>query len=622
MRIAGAVGWVVLAFAVVVAMAALLPLQPNFLEETLDGSFAAVLHHGAAHGLRLISTYGPLGFAYYDTYLPETWTALLAVRAALAAALCWGAAWLGGAAWRSPWGAALALFACAPLLRGSDARWFVLVALVPLVELVPGRAPPASLRLALGAVLGLLALIKVSFVTAAVVVLAPTTVATVLARGVPLTALAAAASAAIGWALLGLSGAELVAYLDWSLREIMPGYTEAMQLRTAPTLVGGAAVISGALLAWAGVLAWRTRRRWWWATAIAFAMVLLVQFKAGFTRADVHVFTTVFALLMEGVLLALLGGRHPAAFAVGVLLVAALPGTLLWSALALHGAPTTVFRFLSPADVLARLRALPSVARGDAFTMAHEQRVRDLRGVMAMPALEGGVDMIAHRQSLLIANRSPYRPRPVFQGYMAYTPRLAAANAAFLASDGAPHWLLFDPETIDGRLPTMDDAELWPLLLGSYRSAGVAGRYALLERRDTPRRWRLVPIGAVDARTGEAIPVPPAERGPIWARIEVQETLVERLRAAVFAGPYVFADLVFVTNAVWRARLVPAIARDGFLLSPVVSTVPAFVALSEQGPAGIPDQAVREIRVRVDSPFGTPLAPRPVRIELSRLELE
>jgi hypothetical protein len=308
--------------------------------------------------------------------------------------------------------------------------------------------------------------------------------------------------------------------------------------------------------------------------------------------------------------------------AVAAVFVAALPGALLWHALVVNGAPTTEFSFVSPRDLVARFTALTALTRGEPFASAYNQHLRDIRGMMAMPAFDGGVDMLGLRQGLLIANQSPYRPLPVFQSYMAYTPRLARENAAFLASDGAPRWLLFNLDTIDNRFPAIDDADLWPLLLTLYQPAGQVDRFLLLERRATPRAWRLVPIGGADALTDRPIAVPPADGGPIWARIEVAESPAERLTTALFAAPYQYVDVVYVTNAVWRARLVPAIARDGFLLSPVVANVPAFVALSTQGPAGIPDQAVREIRIHVDSPFGQPTAPRAVRVEFSRLQIE
>lgn len=624
MRMVRASGWAALALAVAAALAVQLPLAPAFIDAQLDASFAAVLNHAAAQPLaqrpRLISTYGPLGYTHYSLYLPETFARVLMVRAALAAVLAWAIAWIGWAVWRAPWGAALAVFACAPLLGRADARVLLLLAAVPLLALAPGGAAPVSLRLALGAALGLLGLTKVTFMTGALAVLAVLALPALLARRAPTMALTALGTAAAGWAVLGLGGADLAAYLDWSLREITPGYTAAMQWRTATALVVHAAAVSAALLVWGFVLAWRGRRPGWWAVPVALAAVLLLQFKAGFVRADVHVFTTAFALLGEGVLLAVLGGRRPAGLALGALLLAVLPGALLWHALVVNGRPDV--GFVWPRAIAERLATVPAVARSDAFASAHAQRVRDLAGMMPMPAFAGGVDMIGHWQALLLANQAPYRPRPVFQGYMAYTPRLAAANAAYLSGTEAPRWLLFHPETIDGRLPTIDDAALWPLLLGAYRPAGSVGRYALLERRARPRRWRLLPLGEVDAQTDAPIAVPPPDGGPIWARIDVRDTPAERLQAVLFAAPYVFVDVVFTTNAVWRARVVPAVAADGFLLSPVVDNVAGFVALSERGPAALADKTVRAIGVHVDSPFGGRAAPRPVRVTFARLVLE
>jgi hypothetical protein len=626
MRVVRAAGWGLLAFAFVAAMTAQLPLRMGFFEASLDPSFAAVLHHTTAQPSaerpRLISTYGPLGFTAYSFYLPETYPRLFTLRAVASLIVSATLAWLGWAAWTSPWGAALVLLAATPLLGGGDVRGLLVVALLPLVELVPDRPPPTALRVALGIALGMMAVTKVTFVTGALVTLGPLAVAGLLARRVPWAALGTLVTTAACWVLLGYGWTDWVAYLDWSLREITPGYSQAMQYRTTPALVWHTTGVSAAILATVAILAWRTRRPGWWAPPVAMTAVLLLQFKAGFVRADVHVFITAFVLLLEGVLLGVLLGPRPRAVMLAIAFVAALPGALLWHALATNGIPTTEFRFVAPLDLVARFKALTALARDDPFASAHALRIRDMRGMMAMPAFDGGVDMLGLSQGLLIANQSPYRPRPVFQSYMAYTPRLARENAAFLAGDGAPRWLLFNPESIDNRFPAIDDAALWPQLLTLYQPAGQVDRFLLLERRTTPRPWRLVPLGGADAVTDSPIAVPPTGGGPIWARIDVAETPAERLTTALFAAPYLYVDVVFVTNAVWRARLVPAIARDGFLLSPVVGNVPGFVALSTQRPAGIPDQAVRAIRIHVDSPFGRPTAPRAVRVEFSRLQID
>lgn len=621
MRGLGATAWVVLVGAAIVAAAMQLPLHPGLLEPTLDGSFAMVLHHAAAQPLaerpQLISTYGPLGFSHFSFYLPQTFAAMLAVRAALAAVLCWAIAWVGWAGSGSPWGAALALLAGAPFLNGPDARCFVLLALVPLLELAPAR-PPTALRLALGAALGVLALVKVTFVTAALLVLAPLGVLALLRRRVPVSALAAAVTVLVGWWATGLGAAAFAAYLDWSFRDITPGYTPAMQLRTSTALVVHAAAVSLALLAWASALAWRRLRGWWWAPVAAFAGVVLLQFKAGFVRADIHVYTTAFAVWLEAVLLAFLGAPRRRATWLAAALAAALSAPLLAHALAENGVASA--RLPSPRELAAGLRALPALLRGDDLAAAHAARARELRAMLPLPPFDGGVDMIAFQQSLLLAGGASYRPRPVFQSYMAYTPRLARANAAYLGGPTAPRWLLVDPTTIDGRFPTIDDAAVWPVLLGAYRAAGRVGPYALFERRSEPRPPRLVPLGTVDARTDQPIAVPSAAQGPIWARIAVDDSLGERLVTQLFAAPYEYLDVVYTTNAAWRARLVPAIAADGFLLSPVIGTVDALLALSSGDRSALENQIVRSVRVHVASPFGGPTAPRTVHVEFSRLE--
>lgn len=625
MRVGRAAGWLALILAATAAALAVLPLQPTFLEATLDNSFAAVLNHAAAQPLaerpRLISTYGPLGFFHGSVYLPETFAWKVALRGLLAAALCGSIGWLGWAAWRSPWGGAVALALAAPLLRGGDLRLFMLLAMVPLIELAE-RPPPRLLRVGLGVMIGLAALTKVTFLTAAAVVLGPLTLASLIGgRGLPPTAVAAAVTALAGWLLLGLGVGDAIAYLDWSARDITPGYSQAMQMRTTPALVYHAAGVSLALLAWVTGLAWRQRRSGWWAVPLAIAPLLLLQFKAGFVRADVHVFITAFNLLLQGGLLALLLGRRPLAVASGLALLLALPGALLWHALVANGSPTSSYRFVSPADLIERFETVPALFGGTAFEAVHAAAVRDLRNPTPLPAFDGGVDMFGHGQSLLVGQAADYRPRPVFQSYMAYTPRLARENAAFLAGAAAPRWILFDPESIDGRFPAIDDAAAWPELLTRYRPVGAVGRFALLERRPQPRPWRLVPISAVETVSDTRTAVPSAADGPVWARIAVEETTTDRLQALLVAAPYVYLDVVLTNDAVWRSRLVAAVARDGFLLSPVVTTTGNFVSLSEHGAGALAEKEVRAIVVHVDDPLAGPAGPRQVRVEFSRLEI-
>src|SRR5262249_47436055 len=147
-----------------------------------------------------------------------------------------------------------------------------------------------------------------------------------------------------------------------------------------------------------------------------------------------------------------------------------------------------------------------------------------IRGGLALPPVAGAIDSYSYDQSLLIAYGDDFRPRPVFQSYMAYSPRLAHAHAEVLLGDRAPQWVLFRDAPIDGALPALDDAPSWPLLLTRYRVAQDLGQFVLLQRRPTPLAWHLEPIAHVSAATGTTIAVPPAAGALIWARIDLHDT--------------------------------------------------------------------------------------------------
>ena len=616
-------GWAALVVALIGLAAVVLPFDPMFLSFSIDGGFGATLHYEAATrqsaGTHLISTFGPLGFAYYPVYLPETFGRLLAVSALFAAVLGWGLAWIGWAAWASPWGAAVAIAACAPFVGTPDVRFLLLPILAVCIELPRPRAP-AALRIALGAAIGLSALVKTTFFTAAVLALAPLILRDLLSRrALPLLALSAAGAAVVAWLGLGLSAAEWLAYLDWSTRDVGPGYSAAMQLPTAPALVVHAVAVAVATLLAAVLLARRGHRTDWWAPGLAMAGLLFLLFKAGLVRADVHVFITSFGLLVCGIVLAVLWGPSPRRIAAGALLVGALPGALLWHAVAVQSAPTSrLYRAVGPAEIVDRLSRTADLIWGDALARAHAQHAAEMRAAVPLPPLSGPVDVYSYEQSVLLASGLTFRPRPVFQSYMAYTPRLARANAEFLAGDGAPRWIVLQPETIDRRFPAIDDAAAWPILLTHYRAEGRVGSYALLERRATALSWRLLPLGRLHTATDTPIEVPP---GLVWARIDVGETLADRVAAALFAAPYVFMDVTFANGAPWRYRLVPAVARDGFLLSPLIGATPDLIALMQSGAEALRARDLAQLRVRVESPFGNPWEPRTVDVELFQVQI-
>jgi len=595
----------------------MLPLSPVSIRE----GFYATLHLGAATGTstQLISTFGPLGFLFYPVYFPATFAWLLALRAALAGATCWALAWIGYAEWEGPWGAALAVGACAPFLAVDDVWFIVLPLLATLVELV-ARPAPAALWLALGAAIGLASLIKFTFFIAAVAALTPLTVAALLARRrVPLVATAAVSAAAVAWMASGGGWAAWLAYLDWSARDISAGYSSAMQLPADPGLTKHAAAVSAAVWTGGVLLAWRRLRWGGWTVVLSLAAVLFLFFKAGFVRADVHVYITCFGLLVCAGLLALLWGHRPWQILSAALLIGLLPGRLWLHTVAVAGPATRYdFRPIYPLQAVERLVDGVAALRVGAFPAAHAQAVATIRKANPLPPLHGTIDTYPGDQSLLLAAyEADFRPRPVFQSYMAYTPRLAHANADALLTDRAPEWILFRVGPIEGGLAALDDAPSWPLLLTRYHLAQDLGFYALLQRRVTPIGWHLEPIESVTTQTDAVVAVPSAAVDPVWARIDIHQTERDAVMETLLAAPQIYLEVSF--DGLWRDyyRVVPALARDGFLLSPLVKTTADFVQLETGQTEALLAHNVVALRVH-----GFAAGPRVVDVQFSRLVLD
>lgn len=90
------------------------------------------------------------------------------------------------------------------------------------------------------------------------------------------------------------------------------------------------------------------------------------------------------------------------------------------------------------------------------------------------------VDIWSYEQSVLLLNHLNFHPRPVFQGYKAYTPALRALNPRFFRSDAAPPFLIFKLQTIDNRHPLLDDSAALLEILRRYRPVLAEKGYLLL----------------------------------------------------------------------------------------------------------------------------------------------
>jgi hypothetical protein len=191
----------------------------------------------------------------------------------------------------------------------------------------------------------------------------------------------------------------------------------------------------------------------------------------------------------------------------------------------------------------------------------------------------------------------------VIQSYSAYTPELARRNAAHLLSGDAPELVLFKVEAIDGRLPALEDGVSWLPLLTRYLPGSFSEDSGYLALNASGGNGQSIPDGPVTRLSGDfgsTVAIPESEAG--WlAQFDISMTPLGRLRNLLWSPPRVRIKVTLETGEVQVFRFIPSMAREPFVLSPLVTDTEDFLGLATQGERGTSPQPVSLVEIDTDS---------------------
>ncbi len=580
------------------------PLTPALPLPGIDASWVAVMGEAADRparwGVDTIFTYGPaspLTTGYLDAgWLDRT----VPLQLGFAALFGWCTALLV-ASGRPAGVAAAGTAACGLMLaaaRGTPDAFFLSLPLPVLLLALRRRSRADTAASLAGAfALGLTAMVKTSFPLAALPLVLLGDAAGLTRRRWPALSPAFAIGVVSGALLYGQRLADLPAYAARQ-GEVVAGYAAAMAIDGPDWDIAPFAVLALGLLVTA-LLARRSPGRW--PVSLGLGVMLLVQFKAGFIRHDLHSLIAWTGLCLAATVLA--WGWLPRRASLGItaaacfVVVAYEPVMTVRQSVRGGRGPALSNLYEDwliggprrEVAAAARLLRDPAGFR-PALEAAKSAAWAGIADAGPLPALAGSVDIIPSRQSRVLAAGLAYRGRPSFQEYGTYTAGLAAANRAFIEGPQAPRWVLFGPEsplgfmTIDGRFPSSAEGALWPDLLRLYRPDHRLGDLVALVRRDTPAPLALGPARGFTAGFDTFSTVD--ADGPLWATLDVRPNLAGRILSALFRPPPLRLAVRLDDGSERRFRLVPALAADGFLLSPLVDNASDYEALSAGRPAG------------------------------------
>ncbi|MEP6685844.1 MAG: hypothetical protein ABJB22_03630 [Verrucomicrobiota bacterium] len=622
---------------------ALLYVLSRFLPSALqkhygiDDSYVEVLHEAFRQhwqfGRDIVFTFGPLGFLY-GGFHPATHFISIIVWAALALVFWW-AGWriarhfFGNEMIAWLWLMFFVGASSVTIFLNMDVRLTAFAVFLLLLHFFVEDKSWTVMQAALTISLGLLSLVKFSeFVLAVVIVIAIAANSILRYRRFPWVLLVFGASVLLFWILARQHLSSLAPFLASSWR-ITSGYTEAMMLTSANEMwdVGCFIAATTLLCALVGHAAWVRHRFIGIIPVVGFGFILFAAFKYGYVRHDGHEVTAVLQLLlMSLVCFALL---WPMARVKGYWAVIAnfLPvvGICFFAAITFSrhsetGLPATFARTLGSREIFAPLELF----RGKRHLVeAHEKFLGDFRNEFPLPPIKGSVDVYPWNQAAVLAQGLDYRPRPVLQSYIAYTRELAELNAGFLRSDRAPENILFELWTIDDRFPSLDDGPSWPELLTRYEVVGRSGNFVRLQRRAKPRRYEMIPLGESSFELGTKQSLPSTDAGPIWAEIEITQSLRGKIASFFYKPPVLLMTTTLKDGRSRPFRIVPAMARGGFLISPVAEGTKSFALLSlTNSMTALADFEVASISLFADTKSGTTGCYRsPMRLRFYRLSI-
>mgnify|MGYP003704135437 FL=1 len=528
------------ALAVCALIAWYTPVWPALPYAQLDSGWALALsvacERGLVFGRDLLFTYGPLGCYSTRQYSPTTYwggAVLFASVAGLAASLTYDAR-------KSMRAHFAALIALAWLGIEQDTALFALP--LAYADHAHRNGTRSWRTVATLAVMAALTLVKFTLLP----LMALTVITSCLMRreksitGGLIDGALFVVTMAVAWWLAGQPFDAIPEYLSGSA-EVSRGYAQAMSWpggasgsSTRALAIAACVVLASLGAGWLAISrsidhSDERRSRIGWRLFVV--VLMLLGIRLGTTRGDPeHLVRT--AILAGAVVLYFWPqDQHLRRWAKGIVLVCAV----LTLALGLPRAPSQRAKGMLERHFDSTILGLETWRNGWPPKTTLEAQLALERQILGqqplLSAIDDRFDIIGEDQYLLLAlNTQHWAPRPIMQGYSAYTDRLTRLNAAYLAGPGAPTWLVVSVRPIDGRFAMMDDPAIWPVLKSRYDSLETDDTHALLKLRGTPTPINESLIQS-ELNLSDWTPVPSFGSRDVYARLAVRESVSDRLLA-------------------------------------------------------------------------------------------
>ena len=188
------------------------------------------------------------------------------------------------------------------------------------------------------------------------------------------------------------------------------------------------------------------------------------------------------------------------------------------------------------------------------------------------------VDIFSYEQSVLFANQFNWQPRPIFQSYVAYTPKLSDYNRQFYESSQAPEFVIFKLQTMDNRFPMMDDSETIKVLLRNYEFVLEERGYLLLKRMLQKKEVTENRLLERHIKVGKSLKIAAFNEKQLLLKVDISKTWIGWLYSFLYKPSAVYLELTTTENTKLVYRIVPNMLQSGVLINPLITNQEEFIS--------------------------------------------
>jgi hypothetical protein len=383
------------------------------------------------------------------------------------------------------------------------------------------------------------------------------------------------ATFAIGWILLKQSLLNLPAYLlnSW---EMASGYGKSMAIYEPSKVfaVGVTALLACSLSGFIILLETFDRRSWQekaktFLPVLGIGFLLFLNWKHGFSRADLHVLVFFGFAPIAGIALTVFANKNCSRISSFISLAAVCICCFL-------GVKWMLPNFFSTrCDTLTNsMKKSFSILSDPSSYKADIENKFEMMTKASQPTLlssyvdDSTIDVWGNNQGQVIYRGLNYQNRPVFQSYSAYTPRLQKLNASFFEDDSRPEFLLFNLDTIDNHFPPSDDASAFIEVYHRY-SPVLQSDDGLLMRSNEETSFKLEKIDEKTIAWGQKYSLKETNQTLIL-RVHTTTSFAGKVRNLLYKPPPAKIRIFDSKKSNITYNFIPSSWENGVLINPII----------------------------------------------------